>query len=183
MVITIDTGYQNRPSFITGSRAHSVLWQARDPGGGDDLFFFFFCLSAQHPQSDRVYLRGVQYCNRVCIWMFLVRYIMTGCIFRAPSAIWQGQVLTPPPPSGTPLSSWEVECPPPPPRGIMGINAASRTRSRANWHREISREFENFWKGLRRLRTMLYSVNEEVHLSKWMQISDLRKVFFMCFTT
>ena len=60
------------------------------------FFFFFFCLSAQHPQSDRV-IRGVQYCNRVCIWMFLVRYMymMTGCIFRAPSALWQGQVLTP----------------------------------------------------------------------------------------
>ena len=34
----------------------------------------------------------------------------------------------------------------------------------------ILREFANFWKGL---RTMLYSVNEEVYLSKWMQISDL----------
>ena len=34
-------------------------------------------------------------CNRVCIWMFLGRYIMTGCIFCAPSALWQGQVLNP----------------------------------------------------------------------------------------
>ena len=80
------------------------------------FFFFFFCLSAQHPQSDRVYPRSIQYCNRVCIWMFLVRYIVTGCIFRAPSAIWQGQVLSPPaaPPSPVEKSS----APPPPPRDL-----------------------------------------------------------------
>ena len=46
------------------------------------------------------------------------------------------------------------------PRQIMRTYAASRTRSRANWHRENSREFENFWIGL---RTMHYSVNEEVY--------------------
>ena len=61
---------------------------------------------------------------------------------------------------------------------IMRIYAESRTSSRANWHRENSREFVNFWKGL---RTMLYSVNEEMYLPKWMQISDLRKVFFHVF--
>ena len=78
--------------FITGSHAHSVLWQARDPGGGEDLFFFFF-FACQLSIPNQ---------TRVCIWMFLVRYIMTGCIFRGPSALWQGQVLTPPPPSAAP---------------------------------------------------------------------------------
>ena len=82
------------------------------------FFFFLFCLSAQHPQSDRV-IRGVQYCNRVCIWMFLVRYIMTGCIFRAPSALWQGQVLTPPPPAAPPIHL-RSRVPPPPPPGQLG---------------------------------------------------------------
>ena len=76
-------------------------------------FFFFACQLSSTPNQTG-YIRGVQYCNRVCIWMFLVRYIVTGCIFRAPSALWQGQVLTPPPPQRHPLSSWEVECPPPP---------------------------------------------------------------------
>ena len=93
-----------------------IVFYDRPAIQAEAMTFFFFCLSAQHPQSDRVYPRSTIFCNRVdlCIWMFLVRYFVTGCIFRAPSAIWQGQVLTPPP-SGTPLSSWEVECPPPPP--------------------------------------------------------------------
>ena len=59
------------------------------------FFFFFFACQLSIPNQTG-YIHGVQYCNRVCIWMFLVRYIVTGCIFRAPSAIWQGQVLTPP---------------------------------------------------------------------------------------
>ena len=122
MVITIDTGYQNRPSwlwqttsFITGSHAHSVLWQARDPGGGDDFFFFFFFACQLSIPNQTGYIRGVQYCNRVCIWMFLVRYIVTGCIFRAPSAIWQGQVLTPP--AAPPIQLRSRVPPPPPPPG------------------------------------------------------------------
>ena len=44
--------------------------------------------------------------------MFLVRYIMTGCSFRAPSAIWQGQVLTPPP-QRHPLIQLRSRVPPP----------------------------------------------------------------------
>ena len=46
-----------------------------------------------------------------CIWKFLVRYIVTGCIFCAASGLRQGQV--PPPPSGT-LYPVQSECPPPP---------------------------------------------------------------------
>ena len=59
---------------------------------------------------------------------------------------------------------------------IMRINAASRNiLSSINWQRENSREFENFWKGL---RSMLCRLHEEVYLSKWMHTSDLRKVLF-----
>ena len=120
-VITIDTGYQNRPTwlwrttlFITGSHgcltcfpANSVLWQARDPGGGEDLFFFARQLSTPNQTG---YIRGVQYCNRVCIWMLLVRYIVTGCIFGALRALTQGHVL---PPAAPPIQL-TGECPPPP---------------------------------------------------------------------
>ena len=58
------------------------------------------------------YIRGVQYCNRVCVWKFLARYIVTGCIFCAPSGLWQGQILNP---QRHPLTHLSVECPPPPP--------------------------------------------------------------------
>ena len=67
------------------------------------FFFFFFSLSAQHPQSDRVYPRcailqqGMHlnvfskvYCDRV--YFSCAERIMTGSGFD-------------PPPSGTPLSS------------------------------------------------------------------------------
>ena len=125
-VITIDTGYQNRPTwlwrttlFITGSHgcltcfpANSVLWQARDPSGGEDLFCFARQLSTPNQTG---YIRGVQYCNRVCIWMFLVSYIVTGCISGAPRALTQGQVLTPPPPPAAPPYPVERRVPPPPP--------------------------------------------------------------------
>ena len=50
-------------------------------------------------------IRGVQYCNRVCIWKFLVRYIVTGCTFRASSGLWQDLVFNP---QRHPLPSWEV---------------------------------------------------------------------------
>ena len=92
------------------SHAHSVLW-------GEDLFFFFACQLSTPNQTG--YIRGVQYCNRVCIWMFLVRYIVTGCIFRAPSALWQGQVLTPPPPQRHPPIQLRSRVPPPPPPGSV----------------------------------------------------------------
>ena len=76
------------------------------------------CLHAGRPGgtlwqiSDRVY-PGVQYCNRLCVWKFLVRYIVTGCIFCAPGDLWQGQVLNPP--AAPPLPSWDSSSPPPPP--------------------------------------------------------------------
>ena len=66
------------------------------------FFFFFFCLSAQHPQSDRVYPRSTilqqgmhlnvfskVYCDRV--YFSCAERNMTGSGFD--------------PPSGTPLSS------------------------------------------------------------------------------
>ena len=47
--------------------------------------------------------------------MFLVRYIVTGVIFGAPSGLTQGQVLTPPPPPAAPPYQVERRVPPPPP--------------------------------------------------------------------
>ena len=91
------------------------------------FFFFFFLLVKLSIPNQTGYIRGVQYCNRVCIWMFLVRYIMTGCIFRAPSAIWQGQVLTPP---AAPPIQLRSRVPPPPreknPNGCERAERASR---------------------------------------------------------
>ena len=78
------------------------------------FFFFFFCLSAQHPQSDRILSEEYNILQQgICIWMFLVRYIVTGCIFRAPCAIWQGQVW-PPPPAAPPYPVEKSSAPPPP---------------------------------------------------------------------
>ena len=121
VVITIDTGYQNQPSwqwqttsFITGSHAHSVLWQARDPGGGDDFFIFFLGLSAQHPQLDRVYRRSTILQQGMHFNVFSKVYCDRG-VFFVRRAQYDRVRFWPPPPSGTPLSSWEVECPPPPP--------------------------------------------------------------------
>ena len=141
VVITIDTGYQNRPSclwrttsFITGSHTNSVLWQARDPGGGEDLFFFFFFWLVSSAPPIRQGISEV--CNIATGYAFecfLLRYIVTGCIFLAPSALWQGQVLTPPPPSGTPISSWEVECPPPPPGRYPIGEGAKRSSGGRVW--------------------------------------------------
>ena len=137
-VINIGTGYQighnvvithwqqginNLPSwlwrttsFITGSHAHMFYdrpaFQAEARTFFFFFFFFFFCLSAQHPQSDRVYPR----CAILQQGMHLNVFSKVYCdrvYFSCADAIWQGQVLTPPP-SGTPVSSWEVECPPPP---------------------------------------------------------------------
>ena len=108
VVITIGTGYQiglmwSSP-LTQGIKIGLRLSQDRVPivfydrpaiqAEAMTFFFFFFACQLSIPNQTG-YIRGVQYCNRVCIWMFLVRYIMTGCIFRAPSAIWQGQVLTP----------------------------------------------------------------------------------------
>ena len=96
--------------FMTGPRSRRRRWP---------FFFFFFFFACQLSIPNQTgYIRGVQYCNRVCIWMFLVRYIMTGCIFRAPSAIWQGQVLTPPP-AAPPYPVEKSSAPPPGLRGCI----------------------------------------------------------------
>ena len=81
-------------------------------------FFFFFGLSAQHPQSDRVYPRSTIIIatgpNRVCIWMFFSKVYCD-------SAIWQGQVLTPPPPAAPPYPVEKSSAPPPPLPGFWLI--------------------------------------------------------------
>ena len=49
--------------------------------------------------------------HRVCIWQFLVRYIVTGCIFCAPSGLRQGQVWHYHPPRHVPVTV-NMEVPP-----------------------------------------------------------------------
>ena len=87
------------PSWVPSPQC---LWQARDLGTSSGacmrdaragrnrfrVFLSFYCKTTIG--------QGI-YCNRVCIWKFLVRYIVTGCIFCAPSGLRQGPVLTPPP--------------------------------------------------------------------------------------
>ena len=160
MVITIDTGYQNRPSFITGSRAHSVLWQARDPGGGDDLFFlFFFCLSAQHPQSDRVYPRSTILQQGMHLNVFSKVYY-DRVYFSCAERNMTGSGFDPPPPSGTPLSSWEVECPPPPPRGSL---AHRHIRGENNFPSRSTRIINDPYHCGRHLVPSVYSHRVRVH--------------------
>ena len=48
----------------------------------------------------------------------LVRYIVTGCIFGAPSGLRQGQVFVPPA-AVAPSVQMKVECPPPLPGGVL----------------------------------------------------------------
>ena len=93
--------------------------QALDQGSEMTFFFFFFfCLSAA--QRTPVFMTGSRFevireflLGQGIICKFFVRYIMTGCILCAPSALRQGQVFKPqrhPPPR--PLES---RVPPPPP--------------------------------------------------------------------
>ena len=90
--------------------APSAVRAGRPAGRNRFRVFHFFLLQNNNRTGS---IRGVQYCNRVCIWKFLVRYIVTGCIFCAPSGLWQGQVLNPP---AAPPTHLRGECPPPPPR-------------------------------------------------------------------
>ena len=80
------------------------------------FFFFFFCLSAQHPQSDRVYPRSTILQQGMHLNVFSKVYcdrVYFSCAER------KGQVLTPPP-SGTPYPV-EKSSAPPPPRGSIPL--------------------------------------------------------------
>ena len=100
-VINIGTGYLNRPNWLLA--VYSVYHRVASQG------------FPAHNVYDRPAIWApatVQYCDRVCIWIFLVRYILTGCIFCAPSGLRQGQVFDP---QRHPPVHMKVECPPPPP--------------------------------------------------------------------
>ena len=141
-VINIDTGYLNRPKWLlTGYSAyHRVAFRASQPtmfmtgprsrhqqrcvacgthwGGTQQISSFHFFL-LQNINRDRVYIRGVQYCNRVCIWKFLVRVYCDRVYFFVRRAVWDRVRFwpPPPPPSGTPypVEIWVPQPPPPPP--------------------------------------------------------------------
>ena len=83
-VINIGTGYLNRPNWLLAGYSvyHRVASHAGFPA---------------HNVYDRPAIWApatVQYCDRVCIWTFLVRYIVTG--FRPPA--WKQYPPPPPPP-------------------------------------------------------------------------------------
>ena len=79
------------------------------------FFFFFFYLSAQHPQSDRVYPRSTILQQGMHLNVFSKVYY-DRVYFSCAERNMTGSGFDPP--SGTPLSSWEVECPPPPGRNM-----------------------------------------------------------------
>ena len=119
------TGPWTRRQWRCVRDAHALcLWQARDLGNssgacvrdaraGRNRFRVFISFYCKTTIGQGIIIRGVQYCNRLCIWTFLVRYIVTGCIFCAPSGLRQGPVLTPS--AVPPLPSWNFSPPPPPP--------------------------------------------------------------------
>ena len=117
-VITIDTGYLNQPNWLLAGYSvyHSVASQPTMFMSGPrsrhrrrcvrDATYFYECMmihsriespSVPVPTNLESTLdRELSPSHRVCIWKFLVRYIVTGCIFCAPSGLRQGQVFHPP---------------------------------------------------------------------------------------
>ena len=150
-VITIDTGYLNRPNwllagysvyhmvasqptiFMTGPRSRHHRRCVRDATD----FLWMYDDTQQNRESVRTstnepWIRQrsitklsplLSPSHRVCIWKFLVRYIVTGCNFCAPSGLRQGQVFNPPPPQQHPPTQLRSECPPPPPGSRRAICA------------------------------------------------------------
>ena len=95
---------------MTGPRSRRRRWP---------FFFFFFCLSAQHPQSDRVYPRSTILQQGMHLNVFSKVYY-DRVFFSCAERNMTGSGFDPPSGTPPPLSSWEVECPPPhphPPRG------------------------------------------------------------------
>ena len=102
-VINIGTGYLNRSNWQLAG--YSVYHRVASQG------------FPSHNVYDRPAIWApatVQYCDRVYAYeQFLVRYIVTGCIFCAPSGFATGSGFRPPaaPP---PPSTWKSSAPPPP---------------------------------------------------------------------
>ena len=105
-VINIGTGYLNRLNWLLAGYSiyHRVVSQGFPT---HNVYYRHYRVAIWAPAT-------VQYCDRVCIWKFLVRYIVTGCIFCAPSALRQGQVFDPqrhpPPPPGAQTHTHYLAC-------------------------------------------------------------------------
>ena len=143
MVITIDTGYQNRPSwlwqttsFITGSHAHSVLWQARDPGGGDDFFFFFFFACQLSIPNQTVYPRSTILQQGMHLNVFSKVYC-DRVYFSCAERNMTGSGFDPPLPQRHPPIQLRSRVPPPPP----GKSLPKRTHRRTVWTNYDSENF------------------------------------------
>ena len=106
-VINIGTGYLNRPNWLLAG--YSVYQRVACQG------------FPAHHVYDRPAIWApatVQYCDRVCIWFFfLVKHIVTGCIFLCTERIATGSGFRPP---AAPPVHMKVECSPPPPPGCRG---------------------------------------------------------------
>ena len=103
-VINIGTWYLNRPNWLLAD--YSVYHRVASQG------------FPAHNIYDRPAIWApatVQYCDRVCIWTFLVRhvrYIVTGCIFFCTERFATGSGFRPPAAPPPPVHM-KVECPPP----------------------------------------------------------------------
>ena len=120
-VINIDTGYLNRPNWLLAGYSvyHRVASQASQPGSQPTM-----CMTGPRSRHQRRCVRDATdfeflisfYC-KTTIWKFLVRYIVTGCIFVR-RAVWDRVRFCPPPPSDTPYPVERWVPPPPPPRAL-----------------------------------------------------------------
>ena len=146
VVITIGTGYQIGQMWsspltqdikiglrLSQDRVPIVFYDRPAIQAGARWPFFFACQLSIPNQTGYI----VQYCNRVCIWMFLVSLgILWQGVFFMRQAQYDRVRFWPPPPSGTPLSSWEVEVPPPPPPGCAVLES-DKLRASEKYHARL----------------------------------------------
>ena len=99
---------------LTGPRSRHQRRRARDATD------FYECMMIHSRiESPSVPVQGIIMHNFMKV---LVRYIVTGCIFCAPSGLRQGQVFDPPPPAAPPPRPNESRVPPPPPPGVYATS-------------------------------------------------------------
>ena len=145
-VINIDTGYLNNWLLAGYSVYHRVASRASHPtmfmtgpaisapatvrAGRNRfrVFISFYCKTTIGQGISEVCNIATGY----ALWKFLVRYIVTGCIFCAPSGLRQGPVLNPPAAPPYPVESWVP--PPPPPDAKLFIPLQFRTPVRTHLH-------------------------------------------------
>ena len=94
--------------FMTAPRSRHTRRCVRD-ATDFEFFISFYCKTTIGQGISEVFNIAT---GNAYSWKFLVRYIVTGCIFCTPSGLRQGQVLNP---QQHPPTQLRGECPPPPP--------------------------------------------------------------------